>query len=416
MLTRGLPPNPWYVGIVAGMASYIDSAAIITNGTALVILQKSIGMTPKEIGILSGFLTLFIAIGALIGGRLGDYYGRRKVFIITMIMIIIGALLMAFGTQFEFLLVGTLLVGFATGADLPVSLATISEVSDDKNRGKIIGLSHLLWTAGIVATMGISAIVGGWGKIAAEILYLHVAAVATVVLLLRWRIPESPLWLAAKEEIRQGALTIRARNNELKDIFRGKYLFPFISLCVFYTFTNLAANTNGQFGPYVAVNVVGIPIEKHSLIKLLIMPAGIIASIVFMRFVDTNKRIKMFLLGAILLISAYLLPVLFNFTLPSWIACLLFAAIGNGLAFEGIMKIWTQESFPTMIRSTAQGMIVAISRLACAILAFVTPILLNAGPETMYSVISAIIAIGLFVGWFCFHRNDRNEFANENSY
>lgn len=47
-------PNPWYVGVVSGMASYIDSAAIISNGTALVIYQKTIGITAVEIGILSG--------------------------------------------------------------------------------------------------------------------------------------------------------------------------------------------------------------------------------------------------------------------------------------------------------------------------------------------------------------------------
>lgn len=60
-------------------------------------------------------------------------------------------------------MLGTLLVGLATGADLPVSLATISEAANDENRGKIIGLSNLLWLVGIGATMGISAIVGDWG-------------------------------------------------------------------------------------------------------------------------------------------------------------------------------------------------------------------------------------------------------------
>ncbi len=108
-------PNPWYVGVVSGMASYIDSAAIISNGTALVIYQKTIGITAVEIGILSGLLTLAIALGAFSGGRLGDRLGRRKVFIFTMLMIVMGTLLLAFGLNFPLLLLGTLLVGLATG-------------------------------------------------------------------------------------------------------------------------------------------------------------------------------------------------------------------------------------------------------------------------------------------------------------
>jgi len=67
-------PNPWYVGVVSGMASYIDSAAIVSNGTALVIYQKAIGTTAFEIGVLSGILTLCIALGALFGRRMGDCY------------------------------------------------------------------------------------------------------------------------------------------------------------------------------------------------------------------------------------------------------------------------------------------------------------------------------------------------------
>ena len=114
-MAKNSTPGPWYIGVVSGMASYIDSAAIVSNGTALVIYQKTIGITALEIGILSGLLTLCIAAGAFCGGRLGDRIGRRNVFIITMAMIVIGTLALAFGASFHFLLVGTLLVGLATG-------------------------------------------------------------------------------------------------------------------------------------------------------------------------------------------------------------------------------------------------------------------------------------------------------------
>ena len=77
------------------------------------------------------------------------------------------------------------------------------------------------------------------------------------------------------------------------------------------------------------------------------------------------------------------------------------------------MKVWSQESFPTMLRSTAQGAIVGIARLSCALLAFVTPVLLDAGPVALYLILSSIVALGMFIGWLCFHRQRRNEFEQE---
>lgn len=405
--------NPWYIGMVSGMASYIDSAAIVSNGTALVVYQKTIGITTLEIGILSGLLTLSIAAGAFCGGRLGDRFGRRNVFILTMAMILIGSLALAFGQTFLFLLFGTLFVGLATGADLPVSLATISEAANDQNRGKIIGLSNLLWLVGIGATMGISAVVGDWGRIGAQIMYLHVGLVALLLLLLRWSIPESPLWLAARDELRRGVATVRAQKNSWRDLLEGKYLWPFLSLCAFYTFTNLAANTGGQFGTYVAVNVVGISVSTNSLWGLMILPVSVVSGLLFMRIVDTSKRLPFFIFGAVMMSAGYFVPVLLNFSPLSWFCCLLFTNIGTGFAFEGIMKVWAQESFPTMLRATAQGVIVGVARLTCGLLAFVTPGLLSAGPVVLYCLLTAIVVLGIVIGWLCFHGKQRNEFNAE---
>lgn len=145
-------PHPWWVAVVSGMASYIDAAAIVSSGTALVLYQQSIGITGTQIGVLSGALTFCIAIGALSGGRLGDLFGRRAVFIATMAMTVAGAGVLVVSPAFAGLLVGTILVGIGTGADLPVSLATISEAATEENRGKLVGFSQVLWFAGILAT------------------------------------------------------------------------------------------------------------------------------------------------------------------------------------------------------------------------------------------------------------------------
>ena len=71
--TQGKQVNPWWVAVINGMASYIDSCTIITSGVALVIYQNTYGLTDIQFGALSAALTFCIAIGSIFGGRLGEY-------------------------------------------------------------------------------------------------------------------------------------------------------------------------------------------------------------------------------------------------------------------------------------------------------------------------------------------------------
>src|SRR3954465_13067037 len=82
-------PNPWFIATVAGMASYLDAATIVSTGNALVMYQEPLGITGNQIGIISASLTLGIAGGATVGGRLGGRFGRKPVFSVTMIGIVI---------------------------------------------------------------------------------------------------------------------------------------------------------------------------------------------------------------------------------------------------------------------------------------------------------------------------------------
>ncbi|WIB77700.1 MFS transporter [Curtobacterium sp. MCPF17_002] len=395
------------------MASYIDAAAIVSSGTALVLYQQSIGVTGAQIGVLSGALTFCIAIGALTGGRLGDLFGRRAVFIVTMAMTVIGASVLVASPGFTGLLIGTILVGLGTGADLPVSLATIAEAATDENRGKLVGFSQVLWFAGILATYAISTAVGDLGRVGGQIMFAHVGVVALVVLVLRFTIPESAAWSDARDEKAAGVTTVRASRHGLRDVLTQRiFLVPFLALLVFYTFTNLGANTGGQFGAYVAVNVVGLSVPFFSTMNLVSVPVGMLLAFWFMRVVDSRLRMPFYVVGAVCLVVSYGLPLVFGFSLPTLVAMLAFGAVGNAFAFEAIMKIWSQESFPTLLRGSVQGTVIAVARVAAALLALVTPLLLD-HPEVMYGILTALVAVGVVVGWLAFHRAVFNAFTIE---
>lgn len=394
----------WRVGVVAGMASYIDAAAIVSTGIGLVLYQMTFGLSELEFGALSAALTFGVAIGALVGGRLGDRFGRRSVFLITMLMIVVGSAALVFSTSFTLLLVGILLVGLGTGADLPVSLATIAEAATDRNRGKLIGFSQVLWYAGILITVGVSTVVGGMGQLGGQILFGHVGVVALIVLALRFGIPESSAWrdahAAQLEAVEAGTTKVSVLRALLTD---PRYVVPFFALLVFYSLVNLAANTTGQFGTYVAVNVVGISVQTNSLINLITLPVGILLGFWFMRIVDGRYRMAYYVFGAIASTLGLAAPAIFGFSIVTLILIYVGAAIGGSFAFEAIMKVWTQESFPTLLRASAQGGIIAVARLIAAGVAFFTPMLLNTA-QLAYGILAIIVAIGYLVAWLAFRR------------
>lgn len=407
-------PNPWWVGFVSGMASFVDGAALTANGFALVIYQHTIGLTGNQVGILTSALTLGVAIGSLFGGRLGDRFGRRRVFIVTMALVVLGALLPIFGTSFGVLLAGLSILGLAVGADIPVSLATIAEAADDTNRGKILVLSGILWGLGIAAAITISTLTGGAGHIGGQLLYALLAVVGALVLLLRLTIPESASWLAARDERRRGIGSVRATRTRLSDLLRAPLRTRFLVLVVFFTLVTLPVTAFSSFGAYLAVNLAGVPIERYSAYTFFVFPIAMLTQLFFMRVVDTRYRLTFYLLGGACLTASFLIPVFFGFTLVTLIATMAMASFGGVFCAEPILRVWANEAFPTMLRSTAQGFIFGFARILSAMALAVTPALIAASPIGLFIGLTISAGLAVAVGWWG-HRGGRavNEFDHE---
>ena len=407
-------PRPWWVGVVSGMASYIDAAAIVSFGVAIVIYQDALGLDAAQVGVAAATLTLGIALGALLGGKLGDRFGRRPVFSLTMVVIIGGCALLVLVPSYELLVLGSALVGLGTGADLPVSLSTISEAATDDNRGRILVFSNLLWLAGIVAATLIGTAAGDLGLRGAQLLFLHVGAVALVVLLLRLTIPESESWLEARRERSTGVDTVRADRAKVRDLLRAPYLVPLAALAVFYALVNLAFNTFGQFGTYLLVNVAGTDVSTAAAVSLVSVPVAVVGIVWFMRIVDTPRRFDYFTGGAVLSVVGLLVPTVLGFSVATYVAAVVLLIGGSAFAGEAIMKVWAQEQFPTLLRTTAQGAIIGFARFVAAAGAAVTPALIELGASVLFLALTIGTGGGLLVAWIVFRTRDRhNEFTSE---
>jgi MFS transporter, SP family, inositol transporter len=403
-----IPRNAWKVAILAGAASYIDCAAMVSTGIAIVMYQEQLGLGPGEIGAVSGLLAFFFAVGALVGGRLGDKFGRRRVFGLTVLAVAVGAALMMFAIDPWMLFVGVVIMGFGIGADLPVSLAMIAEEAPEGAKARLVSFSQVLWVVAGISTIILVISFGNLGALCGRILFGHVVLVSVLLMILRSAMPESREWISAKAAV--GDTNVHAARFDaasLKALLVGPYFPALLATGAFYALVNLAVNTGGAYTTYMYVNLAGETAQFASLVSFGTVGLGLVTTLVFMRIVDRPSRMKWFAVGAVLYILGPLAPVLLGVNVLSLILFSLLVCLGSAFAGEAIYKVWSQELFPTLLRSSAQGVTIAFARFVAAGFAAVTPLLLTADPAYIFVTLTVIAVVTALMGIFWLGRLPR---------
>ncbi|WP_279580874.1 MFS transporter [Fodinicola feengrottensis] len=93
----------------------------------LIFIKKDFGSDPVLLGLASGAVQLGALLGCFIGGWVADKFGRKKVFIVTMIMFIVLALAQGFSGNLWELIIIRFLLGFPLGSDISSGYAYIME-------------------------------------------------------------------------------------------------------------------------------------------------------------------------------------------------------------------------------------------------------------------------------------------------
>jgi inositol transporter-like SP family MFS transporter len=394
--TRSATRHAWWVAFLSGMVSYLDAGAIVTTGTALVLYGNEFGFGIETIAPLSSILTFAIAVGALIGGRLGDRFGRRRIFLLTLSLFAIGAAVLTFAPGTAWLYPGIILLGFAAGADLPVSMSMIAEAASDANRGKMVSFTHILWMGGVIIVSLLGALFGDLGVIAARILYGHLLVIAVVVLVLRLRLPESKAWqtTAALMAVDPEMRGIRA----FKPLLTRRYLSALVATGVFYALVNIAANINGQFSTYMYTTVAGAKVSTASTIGMIITIVSAASLLLLMRIVDGRRRMIWFTIMAVLSLVAFMIPAIVGVTVGTLVVFGVLYSIGGAVAGEPMYKVWSQELFPTSHRATAQGITIAFTRIVAALVGLLIPSLIAFGASSIFFLMAATSVVAFAIG------------------
>ncbi|WP_427918742.1 MFS transporter [Streptomyces sp. cg40] len=388
------PPLPRrkYTATLGGMASYIDGTTLVSLGTAVVLFRDQLHISAWGIGALVAALQLSFATGAVIGGRLGDLFGRRAVYSVDLLVYAAGALIIVLSPNQATLFTGVIVTGLAMGADVPTSLALVFEEADDGQGGSAVAYCQTLLLAGVVVTQIIGFVVADMGALGARLLFVHPLVVAIVVWILRRKVDESAAWEKAC------ALPRAAERRNLKAVFSQTSGVAMVATALFYVATAMTPNTVGQFSTYLITTLSHSTTRTATVVGLLGVLVSVAAALLFQRLVDTPGRGAVFALGLVTLVLGPLVCVIAGFSLWSVVVMMVIISIGSPCAGEGIYKVWTQEIFPTEIRGTAQGLTYGVARFATAGFSLLTPALATGSPTTLMLVLSGLSVLAAAVG------------------
>jgi inositol transporter-like SP family MFS transporter len=384
----------WKWSVLAGMASYLDAGSIVALGAGMALFQSDLKLSNSAVGALAaiGPNAIGCALGAFIGGRLGDKLGRKKIYQYDLLVYAAGILIIVAAVNAAMLYVGTFMVGVAVGADVPTSLALVGELAPARARGKLLGLTQVAWYLGPAIVLWIAMLLAPLGLLGIRIVFLHLLVVALITWALRRGLAESARWSAVSTSAQY----------HVKALFSGANLKALAWTATIYLFWNLAAGTAGIFNPYFIKTLhAASQAASVGMYSSAFVIAMIVTVTVFMRFSDRNFKTRKWLwgVGAIMQIFAYGLFLFAPFTIPTIIVNIVMFAAGGALAGEAFYKVFSQELFPTMLRGTAQGITFGVARLLLGIWSFFIPTLANTGIKPIAALLTLFLMISGVVGF-----------------
>ncbi len=167
--------------------AFIDGTVV---NVALPALQESFDATVLDVQWVVESYALFLAALLLVGGSMGDRFGRRRVFCWGVALFGLASIGCGLAVSISQLNIARAVQGVGGALLVPGSLAIISASFDEERRGQAIGT----WSAFTAITSGIGPILGGWLVEHVSwraIFFINVPLALTVLAIAVLRVPES---------------------------------------------------------------------------------------------------------------------------------------------------------------------------------------------------------------------------------
>ena len=173
--------------ILGSSMAFIDGTVV---NVALPALQASLHASVVDVQWVVESYGLFLAALLLVGGSLGDLFGRRLVFLIGVGIFAVASIACGLASNIQQLVIARSVQGVGAAFLVPGSLSLISASFEEKSRGQAIGT----WSGFTAITTAIGPVLGGWLIEHASwrwVFFINVPLAAAVIAISLWRVPES---------------------------------------------------------------------------------------------------------------------------------------------------------------------------------------------------------------------------------
>ena len=198
-----LPWSPWHwrVVIALGVTWLLDGLEVTVVGSLGPALQRpeTLGLSATEIGWATSAYIAGAVLGAVFFGRLVDHLGRKRMFLVTLIVYLVATVMTAFTWNIGSFAFCRFLTGFGIGGEYAAINSAIDELIPARVRGRVaLTINGTFWVgaamgAGLSIVLLDPAFIGPeWGW---RIAFALGGVLAFAILLVRRNVPESPRWL-----------------------------------------------------------------------------------------------------------------------------------------------------------------------------------------------------------------------------
>lgn len=190
--------------LISGMSFFTDAYDLFIIGIVLLMITPIFHLTTLQIGITASAALFGAVIGPLLFGFIGDKFGRKYSYWITVTLLIIAALGSSTAISYIQLIAWRFLLGIAIGGDYPLSATIVAEYANKDDRGKLIASTFAMQGFGIIAGIAIAFILVYSHvpiSIAWRILLAAGAIPSVTILYARTKLMETPLYSISKGKL-----------------------------------------------------------------------------------------------------------------------------------------------------------------------------------------------------------------------
>ena len=222
-----LPWSRWHTRVVAalGITWVLDGLEVTIVGAlgAALTSPRTLGLRESEVGLAATAYLAGTVLGAIVFSRLTDRSGRRRWFLVTLLVYLVATLLTAFAWDLPSFLALRFLTGAGIGGEYAAINSAIDELIPARWRGQVdLGINGSWWLGTLFGALVTIPLLDprlvpealGW-----RLCFALGSLLGLAILFVRRAVPESPRWLVMRGRVAEAERIVAAIEDE---VVRGR--------------------------------------------------------------------------------------------------------------------------------------------------------------------------------------------------